>query len=191
MKASFNRNFFHCLHAITYLFMFMLAATSSKAQSNAELDRKNGFLEFKFGTPPSTYTGKIKKLSIKEVVTGEQTYEVTDSAYKRVLGYDVFHIRLHFADNKLWAISIDFIREDEDKAYTFIDYKLTHIFGDPLGTINPADSHYLYYLTGHRWKGEKTTLDLMKSKEKQTDKYFASIYYIDNDLEKKAFVREF
>lgn len=173
------------------LLSFMLVALSAKAQISHELDQKNGFLEFKFGTSPSVYAGKIKKEITKQVVNGATVYEVVDLAYKRVLGYDVHHIRLSFVNNKLWAITIDFIEENEDRSYEFLDYKLKNIFGEPAGSLNSSDSKYFYYHTGHRWKGERTTLDLIKIQDKGTDKYWSSIYYKNNDLEKKAYNQEF
>jgi hypothetical protein len=89
------------------------------------------------------------------------------------------------------AITIDFIEEDEDKAFAFPDYKLNKLFGEPMGIINPSDGECCYYPIGHRWKGEKTTLDLMKIQIKKTEKYYASIYYTNNDLEKGAIDKEF
>jgi len=174
-----------------YTTICLMSFILSNAQTSLELDRKNGFLDFKFGTPPSAYAGKIKKLNLESVVNGSIRYEVTDPAYKRVLGYDVSKIDLTFSDNKLWAITIDFIHEDVDKAYSFLDYKLKNLFGQPIGTIRPTDGECCYYPTGHRWKGEKTTLDLVKTQMKQTEKYYACIYYINNELEKRAINKEF
>jgi hypothetical protein len=172
------------------LVAFLLPMLCSHAQTT-ELDNKNGFLEFKFGSAPTDYAGKIKKADIKEIVNGSQTYLVTAPAYKHVLGYDVSSITLHFANNKLWSITIDFTHEDEDLVYSFLDYKLKTIFGEPSGGINPDETRYFYYLTGDKWLGARTSLDLMKIKERHTGKYFVSMYYKNKELEKQAMAREF
>ncbi len=176
---------------ILLILTLLSADIISTAQTSPELDSKNGFLEFKFGTPPTDYTGKLQKGAGKEVVSGNQTYTVTAPNYKRVLGYDVNKINLSFAKNKLWAITIDFIEEYEDTAYDFILYKLKNIFGDSFAELNSKDVQYFKYLKGEHWKGKKTTLDIIKVKIKDSGKYYVSIYYLHKELEKEVNTAEF
>jgi len=170
----------------------MFCASLTAQTVNRKIDDNNGFLEFKFGTSPTQFAGKIQKSTAAIQNNKTSRYKVVSNEYKKVFGYDVNQIDLEFYNNRLYAITIDFIEESNDVAYSYILFKLTNIFGESSANIQlPTGTEYFEMLKGEAWFGSRSTLYLHKIKKKSSGKIFASIYYKDKQLEKELEGEEF
>jgi len=161
------------------------------SQIKETVDSKNGFLEFKFGKSSKDFQGKIQKVDALIANNNSTKYQVIAPEYKKVFGYEVSEIYLLFFKDKLYAIDIEFVDEDESNAYPYIKGKLQTLFGKETGNLKREESNELKLIDGIIWVGNMNTLYLHDFYTLSTGKYYTAIYYKDQVLQDEMTQQEF
>lgn len=169
------------------LFFFIsIAPVYSLAQSVINLDIKNGFRNFKFGTSPSQYHS-IKKLSkTKESITN---YEYLGKGIT-IANISVQYIILTFFKNKLAQIYISFTDSYRGQSFSDDDYKavvgtLRQAFGNQVIKVEPDEK----IIQGLIWDGSKVRLAIIQS-DGITDKNYTNSNIMVVDSSKMATIEE-
>jgi predicted RNA-binding Zn-ribbon protein involved in translation (DUF1610 family) len=123
------------------------AATESQGITNIELDTKNGFRDFRFGTSASQYTGIEPTWQIFTGKT-EKEYEVKN--FDRKLGaFEISSINLLFDTDLLKEITV---RASGEQNVLGLKETLAQAYGQP------SKDMALFSNDDLLWKGSKTTL---------------------------------
>ena len=119
------------------IFFFILLPILGIAQ-NSNLDKKNGWAHFKFGTPPSHY----ENLTLEMEEKNTKLYSVNQPKIN-IDGVDFEYIQLTFHFNKLAIISLKTKNASEDKFLKI----LKENFGPP---IKSNLSEKVFEWSGHK-----------------------------------------
>ena len=122
-------------------------AENNKAHQNPQLDAKNGFQEFIFGTAASQYTDVARSMFDKST-DDDQTYAVTDPK-RNVGGIEIHSIHLDFKQGLLQSIWVQ-VNGRENVAGFIV--ALTQAYGQPVRS--GAFSKTL------KWEGDRVRLSV-------------------------------
>lgn len=148
-----------------FQFIVLLFFTSLVfSQSTTDLDNKNGFRHFKFGTS----TSKIKGIDINEKQYSNNPY-ITSYMYntndiKYIVNVEIEDVKLHFFKDQLFMISLNFGDYDTKTDFSIKDYNtLLSWLEQSFGTkwLKPENSDGTI-TNGAIWEGDKVTLELIR-----------------------------
>jgi hypothetical protein len=175
-----------------YLIAFLLLFCFSTSIGQSSIDEKNGFKEFKFGSNPTMFKGKITKVGSSFIIEGGTRYVVSSKEYNTVFSRTVKEIELEFdKSNRLWAITIDFQVPNFEYEFDFLKNKLIQNFGEPTGPLKANDSKYIHIQKGYTWIGGKTRIDFNLVTDKTTNVTYISIWYKSSNIEEQISQSEF
>ena len=168
-----------------YLLILLLISQLSISQSTNDLDIKNGFRHFKFGSSP---------LSIKDIVKNESnpkgnpnitSYKYIGSKIDYVSYAKVKDITLMFFKNKLMGIGVNF-EEFSQNDYDKVLSKLENSYGRKW--VKPTYEENSNVINGAVWAGKAVILELFR----YNDSYHPGhIYVYDKKLDKETYIDEF
>ena len=145
---------------------FNLIPNSLGAQSTFDLDKKNGFKDFKLGDPYSKHSNQLEYLGFLDGTDDVKGYKYIGYCCTSVFEFNVEDINLQFKNNKLCKIIItlekfqkEFSVSGQYTKYDQTNYKILNssfsaLFGKPTGY--EADEKTGAFFTG--WEGENVLL---------------------------------
>ncbi len=116
------------------LLTLLLSSFNINSQTINKLDEKNGFREFKFGTP---YSAWASQLIIIRNSNGISQYNYKGNCCQSFMGVKIDGIALEFDNNKLSTITLMFDNNNATdvsyklKEYSNIKDKIVEEFGEP------------------------------------------------------------
>ncbi|MGV0968963.1 hypothetical protein ACTS9U_13410 [Empedobacter falsenii] len=147
------------LKKIILLSILIITTNVLNAQSLAQLDIKNGFRNLKLGTPPSSISNKI---SVKTNFDNVKIYKYTGKDINSVYGIKVSEIKLHYYNNKLMTITINFGDAFDGPEFTISQYN--SIITSLEGVYSNDNSNLIQnsnVLRGTKWVGQKVDLEVV------------------------------
>ena len=180
--------------------LFILISNLLSAQSTVNLDLKNGFRHFKFGSNPS----QIKNIVIQNDQYSKnpnvKTYDYVGDGITNVSNVKVETVKLNFFKNKLYSIGVQFVDADNPKDFELYDYnKILSALEQTYGKewIVPSNPDGVI-TNGAIWDGKKVRLELLMidfSKSKSNPKNYGSndgyIHVFDKKLNDEMYSSEF
>lgn len=144
-----------------YILAFLLVFSTFyvvEAQSSNELDKKNGFKDFKLGDKYSKWSSKLKYFKTNN--EGISYYKYVGSCCQRVFEHEIESILLGFASNELEVIYL-YTSEQSDDGYKSYQYEslvrsFTSMFGKGDEYVVDKSSGNI----GTSWMGESVILNL-------------------------------
>lgn len=180
------------------LYVFLLIPLISKSQSTLNLDEKNGYKEFKFGTSPTYYQNLEKNKNQYSKNPDIESYYYIGTEHTNIANVDITSIQLDFYKGKLFDISIGLGEIGADYTipqYNLVLYALEQTYGKDWN--NPTNSDGIIQ-NGAIWMGKKVTLesfriDFSKSKTNPEDFLFIGgyIHIYDQELMKQFYQSDF
>jgi hypothetical protein len=131
----------------------------ANSQTISKLDEKNGFREFKFGTPFSAWASQ---LSIIRTVNEIGQYNYIGNCCSTFMGVKIDGIALEFDNNKLTTITLIFDNSNATdvsyklKEYSNIKGKIVEEFGEPIKSNSNTNEGKI----DNYWLGAKVAMNL-------------------------------
>ena len=146
---------------IVVLFLPMFILINGYGQSLNDLDIKNGFRHFKFGTPPSQIKNIVKVPGLLEYPNAVY-YKYVGSDIDYVYGIKVDKIELMFFNNKLCHIMIFFDDCKESEYYGLLRV-FEEVYGENWVKLTSGSKDEVM-LNGASWEGKNVRLDFYRSR---------------------------
>jgi len=141
---------------LCFLPMFILG--SGYGQSLNDLDIKNGFRHFKFGTPPSQIKNIVKNTNQSSQNPNVIQYKYVGNDIDYVFHVKVGYISLSFFNNKLYGILID-LENFTASAFNSLLSALENAYGKNWVKVTSKDG---FVLNGAAWDAKNVTLELIR-----------------------------
>ena len=174
------------------LILAFVCSSSIFGQSVRDLDEKNGFRDFKFGTGLYLYLSQVERYKEGEFLKNPDitTYKLKNVP-TTVWGVKTDRIRLTFFKNVLSYVSIDFGSIDSD--FTEDEYNkllgfLESLYGDNYYVDTNRKSSNSLILKSSIWDGRNVRLELIRMKYKGSIIGYISIF--DKNLHHKMLSSE-
>ena len=145
-----------------YVIVFILFYQLCNGQTINDLDNKNGFRFFKFGSSSSQIKNIIKDKDQHSKNPKVISYTYNGSEIKTVANVEVEWISLTFFEDRLYNVGVHFgdgkdKKEFSDRDYNFVKQALEYSYGKYSGKITMNDYDVI---DGLVWNGKKIRLDL-------------------------------
>ena len=182
------------------LLSFILFSSLLFSQSVKNLDLKNGFRNFKFGSSPTQIKNIIKQDNQYSKNPRVTTYEYVGTDVQYVANIKVEKTTLDFFDNKLMMVGVSFGNIDNQTDFTESDYNNVKIWLEQAYGKNwfNAKNNEGNIQNGVIWDGSKVRLELIRIdfskslKNPQENGYisgYISVY--DKNLNRQMFESDF
>ena len=129
------------------------------SQTISKLDEKNGFREFKFGTPYSVWASQLMLITSSNDIS---QYNYKGNCCQTFMGVKIDGIALEFENNKLTTITLMFDNNNATdvsyklKEYSNIKGKIVEEFGEPRKSNSNANEGKI----DDYWVGQKVAMNL-------------------------------
>ncbi len=154
------------MKSILFTVIGVLGFTILMAQTTEELDKKNGFQNFKFNTPLSQYE------KYKPVKIGEGHYKLTNIKDVTIGDYELENLELFFKDNKLKKVRVTLDDQERTKSDKIFNALIKN-YGRY--TFHRSSSTYAY-TSEMIWKGKLVTLIYTFSSYREGGVFQTKIY---------------
>ena len=153
---------------VILFFLPMLILSSGYSQSLNDLDIKNGFRHFKFGTSPSQIKNIVKQANHTSQNSNVTYYNYVGSDIDYVFFVKVYEIQLGFFNNKLFSIRIDFGNFEQKKDFSASEYNsllsaLENAYSTNWVKLTNNDKDVVFF-NGVAWDAKNVCLELTRIK---------------------------
>lgn len=169
------------LTTIFFLSLFLLDAISGLSQSLKELDKLNGFRQFKFGMTPreiSSISPSKNNLNLKNVTC----YDFSDPSMSSFGSADITTISLSFYKNRLYRIMVFFgsqKRPFNSDQFNVIKDIFCNTFGKNYQLLSDVEG--VNVLGGMTWISDFVRLDFLRLAYKSQISGYALFYHLEMD----------
>ncbi|ABQ07378.1 hypothetical protein [Flavobacterium johnsoniae] len=140
------------------LFLLIFISQTSISQTLNDLDLKNGFRHFKFGSSPSLIKNIVKQENQAFQNPNVVVYDYVGTDINNIYNEKVESISLIFFKNKLFNICVNF-GDFETSDFKRILYALEKTYGKKW--VEPTNKESII-LNGAIWAGKNVVLELFK-----------------------------
>lgn len=166
------------------LFLFIFICQTSISQNLNDLDIKNGFRHFKFGSSPSLIKNIVKQENQASQNPNVVNYDYLGTDINNIFNEKVESIILSFFKNKLFSIGVNF-GDFELSDYERILSALEKTYGEKW--VKPNNEHGKI-LNGAIWAGKNVVLELFKYDSQYIGGY---VHVYDIKLTKAVYSSDF
>ncbi|WP_161531342.1 hypothetical protein [Riemerella anatipestifer] len=144
--------------------LFLVFSVIVFSQSTQDLDLKNGFKQFKFGSSPAQIKNIIPQKNQYSQNPNVKTYDYVGNDIQYIANVKVDNVILYFFKNKLFLIGANFGNMESQTDFTYVDYRnilswLEQAYGKDWIQPNNSDG---VILNGAIWDGKKVKLELIR-----------------------------